>query len=206
MASLVLGVAGKKRHGKDTFASRLVASHGFTRVAFADPLREGLYRLDPLVRVEADEVGPLVAAGFPNGNATLLPELPVRLTMLVKLVGWDAAKELREVRRLLQDYGVGIRETVDPEAWIRAAFKKVDAVDGPVVITDVRFPNEVAAVRRARGLLAYVENPRIPDSGDTHVSEVSVTAADADRFVRNNGTLEQLFEKADVLARDLLGY
>lgn len=199
MASHLIGIGGKKRHGKDTLASRLVDVHGFTRVAFADPLRDGLAKLNPLVPVSPDELGHV--RDFVGGVFGLVT---VRLRPLVETVGWERAKELREVRRLLQDYGVGIRETVDSEAWIRAAFKKVDAVEGPVVITDVRFPNEVAAVRRARGLLVYVENARIPDSGDTHVSEISVTAADADRLVPNNGTLEELFLRADQLAGSVL--
>jgi hypothetical protein len=202
MASHLVGVMGKKRHGKDTFASRLVDVHGFTRVAFADPLKAAAEQLNPLVLVDFDNVGPLRAATsgveiFHGGDT-------VRLKRLVDIVGWEAAKEVREVRRILQELGVSIRDNVDPEAWVRAAFRVVDSIPGPVVITDVRFPNEVAAVRRARGLLAYVENARIPDSGDSHVSENAVSRDDADRLIPNNGTIEELHLRADRLAGGLL--
>lgn len=194
MATRLIGIMGKKRHGKDTFASRLTSAHGFTRYAFADPMRDALYRLNPLVRIEADEAGPLREAG-----AEVVGDSVVNLRYLVDRAGWDAAKATREVRRLLQEYGTGLRDTTHPDVWVDARFTAVDAHLGPVVITDVRFPNEVDAVRSRGGLLVWVDNPNVPDSGDTHPSEVSVSAKDADRVVTNSSTIGDLYRLADAV-------
>lgn len=192
MASRLVGVMGKKRHGKDTLASRLTSTHGFTRFAFADPMRDALYRLNPLVRAEHDETGPLFEAG-----CYVNPGVPYRLSFLVDYAGWDAAKATREVRRLLQEYGTGLRDTTHPDVWVDARFATVDPFPGPVVITDVRFPNEVESVRSRGGLLLWVDNPRVPDSGDTHASETSVGPKDADKIITNSSTLDHLYRQAD---------
>lgn len=200
MASLIIGVMGKKRHGKDTFASRLISAHGFARLAFADPMRDGLYGLNPLIRVEGDEVGPLLEAG-----CYVSPGDHVRLRYLVDSVGWEKAKEVREVRRLLQEYGTGLRETLGENVWVDATLRQAAAIDGPVVITDVRFPNEVTAVvgdDDLKGFTVRVTRPSIPDSGDKHISETALDGIRADFEVTNSSTLDDLYRQADaVLAR-----
>jgi len=40
MKPIIVGISGKARSGKDTFASVLVEEFGFKRFAFADPLKE----------------------------------------------------------------------------------------------------------------------------------------------------------------------
>jgi len=199
MASLVIGVMGKKRHGKDTFASRLITEHGFTRLAFADPMRDGIYGLNPLVRIEDDEVGPLAAAAYPDSIGFREGRM-IRLATLVDLVGWEAAKATREVRRLLQHYGTGLRDTLGESIWVDTTLRLAAEVDGPVVITDVRFPNEVDAVRNLEGLRGHVVrvvNPRVPVDGDAHISETAVDDVEPDFAVVNDGTIADLHGAAD---------
>lgn len=196
MASTIVGVLGRKRHGKDTLASRLVTAHGFTRFAFADKLREAALKLDPVIPVYPDEYGKLPAhwtlAFFDR------PILP-RLSYLVRELGWEAAKELREVRRTLQHMGVGVRD-LDEDFWVRAVMVAVDNHPGPVVITDVRFPNEVAAVASRGGTTVRVVNPRLPRPDAEHISESALDHY-APRFtVPNAGTIEDLHRHADLIA------
>jgi hypothetical protein len=47
-APALIGLAGHKRSGEDTAALRLTEHYGFTRVAFADPIRQAAYALNPL--------------------------------------------------------------------------------------------------------------------------------------------------------------
>ena len=168
----LVGLMGRKRSGKDSFASALIEDHGFARVAFADPLKAALLRFDPLM--------PTMTGAE-------------RLSSIVASHGWEVAKSYPAVRKALQDYGVVIREEVDPEAWIRAAWRRIVAAPSQhVVVTDVRFPNEVAFIRSQGGTLVYIERPGLPDDGDTHVSETSTSSADADVVVLNTGTLSDL--------------
>jgi len=36
----IIGITGYKRHGKDTLGDYLVKYHGYTKIAFADALKE----------------------------------------------------------------------------------------------------------------------------------------------------------------------
>ncbi len=198
MANIIIGVTGKKRHGKDTFAARLIDQHGFTRIAFADPLKRTMEDLDPIVRVEVDERG-LVHEyeTWSYGPAH------VRLAWLIEQIGWEQAKEIREVRRLLQAHGVAIREHLDEDAWVDAAMATADLVDGPVVITDVRFPNEADSVTYSgRGFLVRVTRPGV-ESTDAHVSETAMDDVPAYFEVVNSGTVADLHAEADDVVRQL---
>jgi hypothetical protein len=150
----VIGLSGYARSGKDTVAQILTSEHGFTRVAFADALRDVALRVDPYV----------TTAG-------------TKLSTVVGSYGWERAKDsFPEVRRLLQQLGVAVRDVVHTDAWVKAAIRKMD--DGRYVIPDVRFPNEMALVRQCNGLTVQVHRPGFgPVNG--HISE---TALDNERF------------------------
>ncbi len=200
MANIIIGVTGKKRHGKDTFAARLIDQHGFTRIAFADPLKRTMEDLDPWVRIEADEYGILYGPGVVSPPA---PDDYVRLSAVLKAIGWEKAKEIREVRRLLQAHGVAIREHLDEDAWVDAAMATADLVDGPVVITDVRFPNEADTVTYSgRGFLVRVTRPGV-ENLDTHSSETALDDVPAYFEVVNSGTVADLHAEADDVVRQL---
>ncbi|MFB6726801.1 hypothetical protein ACFCV3_41920 [Kribbella sp. NPDC056345] len=198
MASRIIGVLGRKRHGKDTFAARLCNEHGFTRLAFADKLREAALKLDPIIPVYPEEYG-LLPDGWALPYGPAAPYLP-RLSHLVDAMGWEAAKELREVRRTLQHMGVGVRD-LDPDFWVRIVLDAADTIPGPVVITDVRFPNEVDAVRNHfRGRTVRIVNPRIARPAEEHISESALDAYEPDVTVDNSSTIESLHLRADRIA------
>jgi hypothetical protein len=188
---MLIGLTGKKRAGKDSVASVLVDQHDFHRIAFADPLKEAALSLDPLVRIEHDERGPLSAAtGF-----YFAPLQTYRLGFVVEMAGWEAAKEVREVRRTLQRYGVAIRE-VQPSFWVDAALAKAKPIlarGDSVVITDVRFPNELDAIAALCGVHWHVERPGLVND-DPHPSETALEPyyAQADTWVENGSTLDDL--------------
>lgn len=193
MSTRIIAMLGKARHGKDTFATRLTEEHGYTRFAFADALREAALKLDPWITVEADERHLL------NWRPAATAPVVVRLSALVRELGWEKAKELREVRRTLQCMGVGVRD-LDPEFWVRVVMDAVDNHLGPVVITDVRFPNEVAAVVSRAGRTVRVVNPRVPAAEDQHVSETALDLYQPRHVVMNAGTIEDLHRHADRIA------
>ncbi|MFD5308172.1 deoxynucleotide monophosphate kinase family protein [Streptomyces ardesiacus] len=178
-----IGLIGKARSGKDTAAARMVQTSAYTRLAFADPLREALLGLDPVVP-------------FGPGGWTTIREY-------VEDFGWEVAKESTEVRRLLQNYGQTIRE-VDPEFWVRALSKKVAAAHAwnmPVVVTDVRYRNEAEALQRAGFYLIRVERPGGPSlAGEAaqHASETELDDWEADLTLHNNGTLDTFIRNVDI--------
>lgn len=176
----LVGMMGRARAGKDTVAHRLVTDHGFRRYAFADALKEVALQADPIV-TPLDTVG-----------------RSVRLSEVVAAVGWEGAKEHREVRRTLQALGVAVR-SVDPFFWVSAVMDEVEHRTGPVVITDVRFPNEAATIRDAGGVLVRVIRPG-QDASDQHVSETALNDWKPDFEVLNDGDLHSLLKKVDAMA------
>jgi hypothetical protein len=196
----LIGVSGKKQSGKDTFAERLVAEHGFTRISFADPLRELALKADPIVRVDEweDEWEPRLHGAD-----------EVRLSEVVAKDGWDRAKEeSSEVRRTLVDLGIGVREVLGRDAWIRRALRDIETVNGPVVITDVRFENEAQMVKQLGGIVVRVDRPSLPIDPKAGPSETELDDWRFDLRVVNDSTIEALHKRADSITRSvaLLGY
>lgn len=179
----LVGLIGKKRVGKDTFAAVLVEEFGFARVAFADPLKEMALTIDPLI------------SDAPAPNAAWSP---MRLTPAVMMDGWERVKDdYPEARRFLQRLGDGVRQ-FDPEFWSNAGMQEAacNRAEGfPVVITDVRYPNEAAAIREAGGILVRIERPGV-DDGDTHASETALDEYREDAIVLNYFGLDALRESA----------
>lgn len=135
----LVGMVGFAGAGKDTVAD-ILTDDGWTRIAFADVLREALYRLDPLI---------------PCGSQVH------RLSYLVDRMGWDRVKrEMGEPRPLLQRLGTEAgRDLLGENVWVDAGMEKAAAVDGPVIVTDVRFENELAAIRQRGGTVVYISRP-----------------------------------------------
>ena len=154
MAAPLLGLAGYGRSGKDTFADLLVENHGWHRLAFADRLKAVLYELDPILLHQ-------------YGRA------PWRLSDEVNLYGWDVAKRAPEVRGQLQRLGLAVRQHVAGQAWVLPVMAEASDLRRqgvPTVITDVRFDNEVDAIRLAGGKVVLKRRPGCsPVNG--HLSE-----------------------------------
>ncbi|MFJ9961089.1 deoxynucleotide monophosphate kinase family protein [Streptomyces avermitilis] len=185
---------GRARSGKDSVAAHLTSRFAYARVAFADPLKEMALRINPEIVYDRS------------------PELgteSVRLSTLVEHVGWERAKDdYPEVRRLLQHMGQTVRE-YDEDFWLNIAAKKISGAAGwgiPVVVTDVRYPNEAEALKRAGFKMVRVLRPvPVPTFPQVvirpHVSETALDDFPADVEIRNVGTLEDLRGKAESLAR-----
>lgn len=158
----IIGLIGKKRSGKDTFGGELVNAAGFTRVAFADPLRQAALALDPFV-------------GRPALPGELAPQRDVRLSEVIGTIGWEKAKDfVPEVRRTLEAFGTDSIRALDDSFWVRMAVEKIQETNGPVVVTDVRFPNEADKIRELGGLVVRIIRTGQEDAPGTHQCETAL--------------------------------
>jgi len=164
---MIIGLSGYARCGKDTVAKVLIDGYNFERVAFADPLRDMLLKIDPILF---------------NGR---------RLTAFIDEYGWELAKGHYEVRRLLQTLGVAARNVIDSDVWVNAAVAKIEAITSNCIITDVRFENEAQKIKDLGGQVWRVERPGIKAINE-HISESNLDSWEFDRYIRNTGTLEDL--------------
>jgi len=174
----LVGLVGYAQSGKDTFATAL----GYRRIAFADPLKRLAVACNPgLADVET-----------------------CKLASRVEEMGWEQVKRLYpDAREFLQDLGVGVRDILGADTWVRAAFAQYDPTQA-TVITDCRFPNELRAIKDRGGVIVRIERPGVGPV-NAHVSEHAWGSVAPDYVIENGGDLEHLRRQAEELDRALRG-
>jgi hypothetical protein len=203
----VVGVGGRLRHGKDAVADRLVDAHGWVKFGMSDPLATAAYTLNPWILMPT-------ALGWKNRFTAFLarvfrvPPRPVfmRYQQLQDMLGYVGVKEYEEARRILQVLGTEVgRKQFDENFWVDLMVKNVrkaiEAGAPGVIVTGVRFPNELDAIMdELDGETWWVHRPALAETASAaHASENSVNAVDFERVVVNDGTLEDLYRKVDAL-------
>lgn len=170
---MIIGLTGYAESGKDEVAKILISDFGFTRIAFADGVREVALAIDPFISAS------------------------VRLSAAVELYGWDTAKTNPEVRRLLQKMGTeAVRDIIGQDTWIKLALKKAANLKH-TVFTDVRFPNEAEALCYLKSedaaLLWRIHRPgHVTKVGKGHPSEAHIDSFKVDKEIFNTGSLQEL--------------
>jgi len=188
-----LAVNGRARSGKDTVSQRLVESHGFTKVAFADPLRRFAEAVNPPVSIVMKDVLD------DRGKWVQRPEF-YRYNDAVGEVGYEAAKDLYpELRSMLQKVGTeGARGTFWDNFWVDLAERRVlESGDSRVVFSDCRFENE-ARWASTKGFVCRVVRPSLHTDESTHASEQDLDWP-FDFTIINDGTIEDLYDKVDFM-------
>lgn len=169
MSQTLIGVAGEKRHGKDTAAQALVEREGFLQVRFADALKGMLYTF-------------YVYAGLDDEE-----EIERRIDGDLKEVP-DPYLNGKTPRYAMQTLGTEWgRNLISDSIWVDTTKRCIDSFDGaPVVISDVRFPNEVEAVRAWGGKILKVVDPALlQNEFSAHPSETYIREIVGDATVVN---------------------
>jgi hypothetical protein len=168
---MIIGLTGYAQSGKDTVAKILVDQFGYTRVAFADKIRDFLYETNPMFDSIVGE--------------------PVFVKARVDRDGWEKAKQSPHIRRLLQNSGVAARKVFGEDFWVKQALSSYTPSDN-IVVTDVRFTNEADYVKGfPNSQLWRVKRVGI-DAVNAHVSESQMDGYKVDQIFTNNGTIEDL--------------
>jgi Domain of unknown function (DUF4406) len=176
----VLGLSGYARSGKDTVADHLVNKYGYTKMSFADPMKQALITLDPMIDLSGTRVA---------------------LSQAISL-GWDELKKMSsDIRPLLQRMGTEVgRNIFGQDFWVEQAISKIP--DGStVVFADVRFPNEAEAIKKLGGQVWRVERLDIRPAND-HISEHALDGYKFDVTINNFDTLDNLYQMVDGLKND----
>jgi hypothetical protein len=182
---MLVAFSGLKGSGKDTAAQYLVDNYEFTRIAFADGVREMALVIDPKIPFK-----------------TMWGTDIVNLSQLVTQFGWEKIKrDIPEVRRLLQVIGTeAVRNLIGEDSWIKFLLNKFPDVadeDSKYVISDCRFPNEVDFVQSCSGTLVWIDRPDLVSDG--HASESTEIRASANYIVHNDSTIEELYKDLELL-------
>ena len=174
MSGRIIGIGGYAGAGKDAVADILENKHGFYRTFMSAPVHEMLCVLDPEIEVRHGVV--------------------FRYSELIRQLGYARAKELPEVRRLLQVLGTEVgRDMIDPDIWVLQMHEKLSSYkpDDNIVVTGIRFQNEADMIRRLQGELWWVMRPGYGPV-NAHPSDNSLTKQVFDMIVFNDADLPYL--------------
>jgi len=148
-----LAFSGWMASGKDTVAleaMRRLGEQEPVRLSFADPIRDEVADLLRLLREGCGDDSIAAAMNCrPEQVAVVRGHLEGDLQSGVEL---HPRSRTESMRRTLQVWGTDVRRAQDPDHWVRASLKEADRnlqQGRSVYYTDMRFPNEVEALRKA---------------------------------------------------------
>lgn len=173
---MIIGLSGKMYSGKDTACSCIKSLYPdiyWQQVSFA-------YRLKAMVALLT--------------NTTMEENLSEQGKQIIPNGFADSLGALQ------QKMGMALRNEIDPNVWVNAAFTTIKPGDY-AIITDVRFPNEVEAIKSRGGIVIRLEGDpsrkRDTDKRDQqHPSETSLDGCkDFDVIIQNTGSVNDLRNK-----------
>ena len=204
---MIIGFVGFIGSGKDTAADYLVNFHGFRRDSFANTLKDA------------------VATVF-GWDRTLLEGRTAEARAWREQVDewWATRLGMPELtpRWVLQYWGTDVlRNAFHDDIWIASLENKMRKTGDNIVISDVRFPNEITAIHNAGGIVVRVKRGDDPEWYDAavsanagpngnaswslskhrleklkiHASETAWVGGDIDYTVWNNASIDDLFDQ-----------
>jgi len=211
---MIIGFVGFIGSGKDTAADYLVNFHGFRRDSFASTLKDA------------------VAHVF-GWDRTLLEGRTKQAREWREEIDtwWSDRLNMPNLtpRWILQYWGTDVcRNHFHDDIWIASLENKMRKTSDNIVISDVRFPNEIQAIHNAGGIVVRVkrgDDPewynsalsvnRGPNGNSTwalsrqhlerlkiHSSETSWVGGNIDNVVHNNTSIDELFEQLESLVKN----
>jgi hypothetical protein len=207
---MIIGICGFIGSGKDTAADYLVGFHGFRRDSFAGTLKDA------------------VSAVFGWDRELIEGRTPEARAWREQVDTWWAERlQMPHLtpRWILQYWGTEVcREHFHDDIWIAALESRLARRADHTVISDVRFPNEIKAIKQQGGRIVWIQRGVIPhwydiackaNKGDTaaqrwlvdnaiHASETSWAGAEFDATINNNGRIEELYSSLRTLVQGQL--
>jgi hypothetical protein len=171
---VIFGITGQKYNGKDTVGSYLIENKNFKKFSFAEPIKD----VSKLLFGFNDEQV--------NGKEKETIDVKWNVTprTIMQFIGTEMFRKM--MPQVIPNIG--------EDFWVTLTMNKVNEYKNNVVITDVRFDNEIAAIRKNGGKIIRVVRPGIK-STSTHESEINILNLKVDYEVINDGTIEELYQK-----------
>jgi hypothetical protein len=201
MTKRIIGVCGLIGSGKDTVADYLTNFHEFRRDSFASALKDA------------------VSAVFGWDRELLEGRTKSAREWREQVDPWWAARlnmPHLTPRWVLQYWGTEVcRRNFNDDIWIASLENKLRNSQDDIVISDCRFPNEIATIKSAGGIVVRVVRGAEPEwyklalhanAGDiaasavltsynVHTSETAWIGTEFDYIVDNNGTIDELYQQ-----------
>ena len=144
---MIIGLIGFAGSGKGTIADILVSKKGYTKLAFADAVKDA------------------TAAIFGWPRSLLEGDTAESREWREQKDEWWSEKTGKHItpRNMLQLMGTEIgRDMIHPDVWIYAMERRMQLYPN-VVIADVRFPNEMRFIQEKGGFIVRVKRGDDPE-------------------------------------------
>lgn len=205
---MIIGITGYAGSGKDTLAQAIqyvTSTYPFPEYmtvhqAFRAASKAGspwkVMKFADGVRQVASILAPRIGLETQEDKAKSLPS------------EWDRDGVPMTVREFLQRIGTdAMRDGLHPSVWVNMLMSKyvpagfgMAGFDYPNwLITDVRFPNEVDAIKQRDGIIVKITRPGV--AVDSHVSESFIAHIEADLNVNNSFTERELIDEANKIIK-----
>lgn len=189
----IIGLAGEKGTGKDTYADYLVEKYGYLKIGFADEIKRmamNLYGFTPLQMFGPSEEREKPDMRYPlgHGKGYLIPRVALQdlgeaMRQVYEHTWVDKCFQIIdaiESGNYTYDQVTGLRPLTVVAGWISA--KKPNGY----VIPDHRHGNEIDRTRFThKGLVIRLRNGWIKKSADTHISETALSKLPDSAFDAN---------------------
>jgi hypothetical protein len=152
---MIIGLVGFIGSGKGTVADILVDKHNFTKLSFADTLKDATAAIFgwPRSLLEGDTLASREFRETPDEWWSKRFGYDFSPRIALQLMGTEAG-----------------RDAFHPDIWIYSLERKMELYPN-VVIADVRFPNEIKFIQSKGGFVVRVKRGPDPDWYDTAVSD-----------------------------------
>ena len=173
----VIALCGLARSGKDTIAEYLVNTHGYTRVAYADIMKDMLCDTFNIYREELD--------AFKNDSNSTIAVLDVNQS--ADFVKYNLLKVT--FRNILENFGQMMKKHFGENVWSALLIDKINAevINGntKIVISDLRFLIEYTDLRGTFMDLHIMEVNRGLKPSTQHPAENEYLSIPKDLIVDN---------------------
>jgi hypothetical protein len=175
----IIAFTGKAGCGKDTAANILVDNYGFTKMSFAASLKDAVSSIFSWPRDMLEGITQESREWREQKDEWWSNRLSMEITP----------------RKILQTWGTDLcRDKFHQDIWIASLEKKLIDLhnNSNIVITDCRFENEAAIIRKLGGKIIHIQRD-IDNTQETlkHSSESGLNLTPTDIMVFNKGTLEE---------------
>ena len=180
---MIIGISGKAGSGKDTAAKMLEVLYANPDISYEDFANKKYKNFADIQIVHfADSLKETAQVLFRIGEWETNTQEGKKTT-----INWIG----KTVRELLQGIGQGLRDVIDPNLWVKILFANTKGWSN-YIIADVRYPNEVNAIKERNGILLRID--RKGAGAGNHSSETALDDyKEWDLVIDNNSTKVDLF-------------
>ena len=189
---MIIGISGKAGSGKDTAAKMLEVLYANPDISYEDFANKRYKNFADIQIVHfADSLKETAQVLFRIGEWETNTQEGKKTT-----INWIG----KTVRELLQGIGQGLRDAIDPNLWVKILFANTEGWSN-YIIADVRYPNEVYAIKKRNGVLIRID--RKGAGAGNHSSETALDDyKEWDVHIENNGSIEDLFEAMKIFIKN----